>query len=81
MDINGIFPKIANPDAIPNIFCSAIPTSKNLSGCFFLKISDFVTFERLASNTIISLFLSPNSVIITPYDSLVTLFTYKFPLN
>ena len=34
----GILPEIANPKAVPSIFCSAIPKLKNLSGNGFLRV-------------------------------------------
>ena len=38
----GIFPNVDSPAAIPNMFCSAIPTSINLSGNFFANIFGYI---------------------------------------
>ena len=56
---NGILPHVASPAAVPIIFCSAIPISKNLSGNFLAKILVLVAADKSASNTTTLLFFSP----------------------
>ncbi len=62
----GIFPHVAIPAAVPIIFCSAIPISKNLSGNFSANSFVFVAFDRSASNTTIFLFSSPKACNASP---------------
>ena len=50
---NGIFPQVASPAAVPIIFCSAIPISKNLFGNFLAKILVLVADDKSASKTTI----------------------------
>ncbi|MBA7649124.1 hypothetical protein ES703_56918 [subsurface metagenome] len=55
----GVFPEIENPNAVPNIFCSAIPILKNRVGNFLANLKVFVDNDKSASKTTIFLFLCP----------------------
>ena len=65
--------------AIPIIFCSAIPTLKNLSLNLSPKIFVLVELERSASNTTIFLSFFPNSSNISPITLSCSFFHYLAP--
>ena len=65
--------------AIPIIFCSEIPTLKNLSLNIFPKIFVLVELERSASNTTIFLSFFPNSSNISPITLSCCFFHYMAP--
>ena len=51
VDAKATFPDAARPAAMPIMFCSAMPTSTNLSGQTFLKSDVLVDPARSASRT------------------------------
>ena len=51
VDANATLPDAARPAAMPIMFCSAIPTSTNLSGQTFWKSEVLVDPARSASRT------------------------------
>lgn len=65
--------------AIPIIFCSEIPTLKNLSLNIFPKIFVLVELERSASKTTIFLFFSPSFASISPITLSCCFFHYMAP--
>ena len=61
VDAKATFPEAARPAAMPIMFCSAMPTSTNLSGQTFWKSEVFVDPARSASRTTTSGFSSASS--------------------
>ena len=74
---NGIFPEAANPEAIPIMFCSAAPQSKNLSGNSLAKRVVIVDLFRSPPMTTIFGLPCPSSTKVLPNASRVATFVTK----
>ena len=77
----GILPEDARPAAILTIFCSAIPTSKNLSGYFAANKFVNVDLFKSAPTTHKLGMIAPNSNIFFPAYSRVDPVSKLSPLN